>query len=53
MLKILKEFSADPILSSYVIDDIWDYMGAMKVRNFCLLACDVCVLKLLQMFEEQ
>ncbi|XP_041994459.1 sister-chromatid cohesion protein 3-like isoform X2 [Salvia splendens] len=30
MLKILKEFSADPILSSYVIDDIWDYMGAMK-----------------------
>ncbi|KAK4482229.1 hypothetical protein RD792_009375 [Penstemon davidsonii] len=30
MLQILKEFSADPILSSYVIDDVWDYMGAMK-----------------------
>lgn len=32
MLQILKEFAADPILSSYVIDDVWDYMGAMKVR---------------------
>lgn len=31
MLQILKEFSADPILSSYVIDDVWDYMVAMKV----------------------
>lgn len=31
MLQILKEFSTDPILSSYVIDDVWDYMGAMKV----------------------
>ncbi|KAK6141303.1 hypothetical protein DH2020_024939 [Rehmannia glutinosa] len=30
MLKILKEFSADPILISYVIDDVWEYMGAMK-----------------------
>ncbi|XP_051141640.1 sister-chromatid cohesion protein 3 [Andrographis paniculata] len=30
MLQILKEFSSDPILSSYVIDDVWDYMGAMK-----------------------
>ncbi|KAL6564273.1 peptidyl-prolyl cis-trans isomerase precursor [Orobanche minor] len=30
MLQILKEFSADPILSSYVIDDVWEYMGAMK-----------------------
>ncbi|CAA0828152.1 Sister-chromatid cohesion protein 3 [Striga hermonthica] len=30
MLQILKEFAADPILSSYVIDDVWDYMGAMK-----------------------
>ncbi|XP_073066132.1 sister-chromatid cohesion protein 3-like [Primulina eburnea] len=30
MLQILKEFSADPVLSSYVIDDVWDYMGAMK-----------------------
>lgn len=35
MLQILKEFSSDPILSSYVIDDVWDYMGAMKVCN-CL-----------------
>ncbi|KAK6164775.1 hypothetical protein DH2020_001639 [Rehmannia glutinosa] len=30
MLKILKKFSADPILISYVIDDVWEYMGAMK-----------------------
>ncbi|XP_073063381.1 sister-chromatid cohesion protein 3-like [Primulina eburnea] len=30
MLQILKEFSADPVLSSYVIDDVWDYMGAIK-----------------------
>lgn len=31
MLKILKEFPQDPILSIYVIDDVWDYMKAMKV----------------------
>lgn len=31
MLKILNEFSADPILSIYVIDDVWEYMKAMKV----------------------
>ncbi|XP_038682108.1 sister-chromatid cohesion protein 3 isoform X2 [Tripterygium wilfordii] len=30
MLKILSEFSADPILSIYVIDDVWEYMKAMK-----------------------
>ncbi|KAK3120632.1 hypothetical protein QOZ80_9AG0691210 [Eleusine coracana subsp. coracana] len=30
MLQILREFSEDPILSSYVIDDIWDDMKAMK-----------------------
>ncbi|XP_068337551.1 sister-chromatid cohesion protein 3 isoform X1 [Pyrus communis] len=30
MLKILNEFSADPILSIYVIDDVWEYMKAMK-----------------------
>ncbi|XP_042517338.1 sister-chromatid cohesion protein 3 [Macadamia integrifolia] len=30
MLQILREFSADPILCSYVIDDVWDYMEAMK-----------------------
>ncbi|KAM3292672.1 hypothetical protein ACQJBY_036404 [Aegilops geniculata] len=30
MLHILREFSDDPVLSSYVIDDIWDDMKAMK-----------------------
>ncbi|TVU23845.1 hypothetical protein EJB05_26228 [Eragrostis curvula] len=30
MLQILREFSDDPVLSSYVIDDIWDDMKAMK-----------------------
>ncbi|CAK9185210.1 unnamed protein product [Ilex paraguariensis] len=30
MLQILREFSADHILSTYVIDDVWEYMGAMK-----------------------
>jgi cohesin complex subunit SA-1/2 len=38
MLQILREFSDDPVLSSYVIDDIWDDMKAMKVYlflNFC------------------
>ncbi|XP_059660558.1 sister-chromatid cohesion protein 3 isoform X2 [Cornus florida] len=30
MLQILREFSRDPILSTYVIDDVWEYMGAMK-----------------------
>ncbi|KAF6135507.1 hypothetical protein GIB67_015360 [Kingdonia uniflora] len=30
MLQILREFSTDPILSTYVIDDVWDYMKAMK-----------------------
>lgn len=30
MLQILREFSEDPVLSSYVIDDIWDDMKAMK-----------------------
>lgn len=34
MLQILREFSTDPILSTYVIDDVWDYMKAMKVC-FC------------------
>lgn len=36
MLQILREFSADPILSAYVIDDIWEYMSAMKVRLYTL-----------------
>lgn len=31
MLQILREFPDDPILSSYVIDDVWDDMKAMKV----------------------
>ncbi|CAK7348957.1 unnamed protein product [Dovyalis caffra] len=30
MLQILREFSADPILCMYVIDDVWEYMKAMK-----------------------
>jgi hypothetical protein len=33
MLQILREFSEDPVLSSYVIDDIWDDMKAMKVYS--------------------
>lgn len=34
MLQILREFSADPVLSVYVIDDVWEYMKAMKVYYF-------------------
>ncbi|KAJ4968916.1 hypothetical protein NE237_015617 [Protea cynaroides] len=30
MLQILREFSADPILCTYVMDDVWDYMESMK-----------------------
>ncbi|KAL6653770.1 hypothetical protein ACP70R_008694 [Stipagrostis hirtigluma subsp. patula] len=30
MLQILREFADDAVLSSYVIDDIWDDMKAMK-----------------------
>ncbi|KAI4341717.1 hypothetical protein MLD38_026407 [Melastoma candidum] len=30
MLQILREFSMDPVLSVYVIDDVWEYMKAMK-----------------------
>ncbi|CAL4982923.1 unnamed protein product [Urochloa decumbens] len=30
MLQILREFADDPVLSSYVIDDIWDDMKAMR-----------------------
>ncbi|XP_019425713.1 PREDICTED: sister-chromatid cohesion protein 3 isoform X2 [Lupinus angustifolius] len=30
MLRILEEFPQDPILSIYVIDDVWDYMTAIK-----------------------
>lgn len=31
MLRILEEFPQDPILCIYVIDDVWDYMDAIKV----------------------
>lgn len=34
LLQILREFSDDPVLSAYVIDDIWDDMKAVKVRFF-------------------
>lgn len=40
MLQILREFSTDPILSIYVIDDVWEYMKAMKVcfyDSYCRL----------------
>ncbi|XP_078178938.1 sister-chromatid cohesion protein 3-like [Carex rostrata] len=30
LLQILREFSDDPVLSAYVIDDIWDDMKAVK-----------------------
>ncbi|XP_019444129.1 PREDICTED: sister-chromatid cohesion protein 3-like isoform X2 [Lupinus angustifolius] len=30
MLRILEEFPQNPILSIYVIDDVWDYMKAIK-----------------------
>ncbi|XP_031486000.1 sister-chromatid cohesion protein 3 [Nymphaea colorata] len=30
LLQILREFSMDPILSTYVIDDIWEHMDALK-----------------------
>ncbi|XP_071738287.1 sister-chromatid cohesion protein 3-like isoform X3 [Rutidosis leptorrhynchoides] len=30
MLQILREFSTDQVLSFYVIDDIWEFMDAMK-----------------------
>lgn len=36
MLQILREFSTDPILSTYVIDDVWEYMKAMKVCCYAL-----------------
>lgn len=38
MLQILREFSADPILSVYVIDDVWEYMKAMKVHQMLALS---------------
>jgi hypothetical protein len=39
MLQILREFSTDPILSVYVIDDVWEYMKAMKVYCYDILNC--------------
>ncbi|KAI4301329.1 hypothetical protein L6164_034617 [Bauhinia variegata] len=30
MLQIMREFPQDPILSIYVIDDVWEYMKAIK-----------------------
>lgn len=33
LLQILREFSTDPILITYVIDDVWEYMNAMKVSS--------------------
>lgn len=53
MLQILAEFSTDQILSKYVIDDVWEYMDAMKVRflieqlNYCyvIYLVDVCTWK--------
>lgn len=38
MLQILREFPDDPLLSAYVIDDVWDDMKAMKVTFFYLIA---------------
>lgn len=39
MLQILREFSTDQILSTYVIDDVWEYMDAMKVCSSLLVNC--------------
>lgn len=39
MLQILREFSTDQILSTYVIDDVWEYMDAMKVWCSLLVNC--------------
>lgn len=36
VLQIFREFSTDPILIIYVIDDVWDYMKAMKVCYYLL-----------------
>ncbi|KAI3913916.1 hypothetical protein MKW92_029172, partial [Papaver armeniacum] len=34
LLQILREFTTDPILITYAIDDVWDYMKAMKDWKF-------------------
>lgn len=41
MLQILREFSTDPILITYVIDDVWEYMKAMKV-SFIVFQMSIC-----------
>ncbi|KAL9332454.1 hypothetical protein ACSQ67_002064 [Phaseolus vulgaris] len=40
MLRILEEFPQDPILSTYVIDDVWEYMAAIKSWLGCALFKD-------------
>lgn len=43
MLQILREFATDPILITYVIDDVWDDMKAMKVcLQIAYIVCFVC-----------
>lgn len=42
MLQILREFSTDQIISNYVIDDVWEYMKAMKVCCFRLPSNVIC-----------
>lgn len=45
MLQILREFSTDQILSTYVIDDVWEYMDAMKVYICFSLNVGACCLE--------
>ena len=46
MLQILREFSTDQVLSLYVIDDIWEFMDAMKVSYIS----QTCLITLLVFF---
>ncbi|GKC02085.1 sister-chromatid cohesion protein 3 [Tanacetum coccineum] len=44
MLQILREFSTNEVLSLYIIDDIWEFMDAMKVSSIsrtCLITLPV------------
>lgn len=45
VLQILREFSTDQILSTYVIDDVWEYMDAMKVYICFSLNVGACCLE--------
>jgi hypothetical protein len=36
LLRILREFCADPILCDYVIDALWEKCSAMKVSHLIL-----------------